>query len=126
MPRKPHATVHINLRLRESLRQKLARAADKHRVSLNSEIVLRLQDSFENKDAPRALHEITESMQLNWARLATHLAASQLEKEVTTALLQNKDPANIVKLLRDWLLHREVERRIVVPYEHRLFVGDAS
>jgi hypothetical protein len=49
MPRKPADIAHINLRIRENLRRKLEREAEKHRASLNAEIAARLQQTFEQQ-----------------------------------------------------------------------------
>jgi len=49
MPRKSVDIAHVNLRIRESLRKKLADEAEKHRFSLNTEIRVRLEASFERQ-----------------------------------------------------------------------------
>jgi hypothetical protein len=49
MPRKPVDIAHVNLRIRENLRKKLADEARKHRFSLNNEIRIRLEESFERE-----------------------------------------------------------------------------
>jgi hypothetical protein len=46
--RKKTATVQLKLRIREELRQKLERQAHGREVSLNSEMVRRLENSFES------------------------------------------------------------------------------
>ena len=50
MPRKPTALIAPNLRIRESLRRRLEKAARKRGVSLNREMTDRLEGSF---DLPR-------------------------------------------------------------------------
>jgi hypothetical protein len=45
--RKPSDIVSPNLRIREDLRRRLEKAADKNRVSINREMINRLTDSFE-------------------------------------------------------------------------------
>jgi hypothetical protein len=47
MARKPHETVQLKLRFPESLRRRLERDAGRNKQSMNSEIVSRLQSSFE-------------------------------------------------------------------------------
>jgi hypothetical protein len=47
--RKSVDIVHVNVRIREALRKKLADEAAKHRVSLNNEIRARLEASFERE-----------------------------------------------------------------------------
>src|SRR5262245_16114572 len=66
--RHPDQTVGINLRIRESLRRKIERAAEQRRLSLNSEIKFRLEDSFERKDIARSLSDLIDDLQINWAR----------------------------------------------------------
>jgi hypothetical protein len=112
MPRrKPTDTTHISLRIRESLRRELAKEAAKHRVSLNNEIVQRLNDSFEDLDSRRHLTVIINELALFWASLASDIVASRLELEVTNAVLHDKDPKEIVPLLLKWLGQRQVTRR---------------
>jgi hypothetical protein len=50
MSRKPTATIQLKLRIRESLRRKLADQAERHRFSLNNEIRYRLEQSLEAQD----------------------------------------------------------------------------
>jgi hypothetical protein len=50
MSRKPTDTAHVNLRIRESLRKKLADEAEDRHWSLNNEIRWRLEASFERQD----------------------------------------------------------------------------
>jgi hypothetical protein len=107
MTRKPHDTAHINLRIRESLRAKLAREAEKNRVSLNTEIRTRLENSFE-KAAIRDLAAVAADMKELYAfgghlwrrltleeRLAGALAAGDFEKAKPLAsawLEQRREP----------------------------------
>jgi hypothetical protein len=109
--RRPTEIVQVGLRIRESLRRKLEAEARRHRVSLNNEIALRLQDSFEDLGARRSLDSITMQMGLYWTQLASDVVASRLELEVTSAVLENKDPKEIVKLLLKWLGQRQLTRR---------------
>ena len=50
MARKPADIVQPNLRIREGLRRELKREADKNRVSLNVEMVRRLERSLDQED----------------------------------------------------------------------------
>ena len=49
MPRKPTATAQLKLRIREDLRRRLEATAKKRAVSLNSELVWRLQQSLDHE-----------------------------------------------------------------------------
>ena len=111
MPRHPDNILQVSLRIRKELHRKLKIEAAKHRVSLNNEIALRLNDSFEDLDSRRSLSDITKQMALVWSQLAAYLAASQRENELARAVVENKDPKEIIKLLQDWLWHRDLERR---------------
>ena len=62
MARKPTDTVQLNLRFPESLRRSLERAADANDCSLNSEIVLRLEQSFRREDFQKVQDAINEGM----------------------------------------------------------------
>jgi hypothetical protein len=70
--RKPHDIVNFNLRIRESLRAKLAREAEKHHTSLNNEIRVRLEVSL-REGAARDLDVIAAEMADYWARLGARL-----------------------------------------------------
>ena len=50
MPRRPSETVvQVNLRIKESERRRLERAAQDHHTSLNAEMAARLQQTFEQE-----------------------------------------------------------------------------
>ena len=67
MPRKPTATAQLKLRIREDLRRRLEAAAKKRAVSLNSELVWRLQQSLD-RESLITLNEISEDMKNAWER----------------------------------------------------------
>jgi Arc-like DNA binding dprotein len=104
MARKPLDIANINLRIRESLRAKLAREAEKNRTSLNNEIRLRLEDSLE-KAAARTLDDIAADQKVMWARCSNLLDLLRLETVLTKALVQTRDP-EVVKLAAEWLAIR--------------------
>jgi len=110
MSRQPHAIVSINLRIRETLRGKLEREAERHRFSLNNEIRLRLEDSF-TREASRVLDDIANDMQINWARYSNRYLLLSLEDQLATALAKTKDP-EIANLARTWLRQRDIDRRL--------------
>lgn len=86
MARKPVDTRNFTLRMRESLGRKLEAAAQKNRHSLNNEIRIRLEDSFQ-RDARRTLDELAEDLKATWLRIAAALGA--------------KEPAQIIDLIDD-------------------------
>jgi Arc-like DNA binding domain len=62
MARKPTDTVQLNLRFSESLRRRLERAADANNCSLNSEIVVRLEQSFRREDFQKVQDAVNKGM----------------------------------------------------------------
>ena len=59
--RKKTATVQLKLRIREELRRKLEREKDLREVSLNSEMVRRLENSFESGTTDFLMRALTGS-----------------------------------------------------------------
>ena len=59
MARKPRETVQVNLRMTEALRRRLTQAAEKRGVSLNAEMLKRLEESFEQN-----LNEVTRRLEM--------------------------------------------------------------
>jgi hypothetical protein len=69
MARKPTDTVHFKLRIRESLRRQLEKAAATNRASINSEIATRLAASFDDQST-RTLDVIASDFGTIYAGLA--------------------------------------------------------
>lgn len=103
------------LRLPKSLSLKLKREAGRHGVSFNAEVRMRLEDSLEKFDAPRALDAIQENMRVVWARYENRLLWLDLEEDLVTRLQQSTD-LTVVALANSWILHQEKERE----YDRRL------
>ena len=59
--RKPTDTVQFKLRFEEGLRSRVEKSANKRNVSINTEIIRRLEESF-------ALEEVRERWQASWER----------------------------------------------------------
>jgi hypothetical protein len=78
MARKAVDTVQINLRLKEGLRRRVAREADRNKVSMTKQILLFIEDSLERQDRFE-LSQIREDMHQTWERCAT--AFHQLNKQ---------------------------------------------
>ncbi|MDA9424033.1 Arc family DNA-binding protein [Bradyrhizobium sp. CCBAU 53380] len=61
MPRKPSDIVQYKLRIRESLRRKIEKAAEKNRTSANQEMVSRLEASFDQEEL-RSIRDATRNI----------------------------------------------------------------
>jgi Arc-like DNA binding domain len=109
MPRKPVDTAHINLRIRESLRRKLAREAEKHRTSLNNEIRVRLEDSLK-AGAVRDIETVAADLKVIDARLGLKVTLPPLEEELAQALAVTKDP-KVAGLAKAWLVTRAAAKK---------------
>ena len=68
MPRKPSAILQYKLRIRESLRRRIEKAAEKNGVSANSEMVSRLERSFDQERAIE-IDSVAHHIEAAWARL---------------------------------------------------------
>ena len=123
--RHPDNVTVLSLRIKKELHRKLKREAAKHRVSVNNEIAMRLQDSFE-AGARRSLDGIITHMALLWSQVETYVAASELEWEVAGAVLENKDPKETVKLVQKWLWHRQMARQAPERIEYAKAAGVLS
>jgi hypothetical protein len=83
--RKPEELVITNLRIRESLRRALEREAEQHQISLNKEIINRLEDSLEVGDKLK-LSDIANDMTMNWMRFGDRFLALELEEGIKQAI----------------------------------------
>jgi Arc-like DNA binding domain len=82
MPRKPSAVLDYKLRIRESLRRQLAQAAEKHGVSMNAEMVRRLEESF-TRESNRSIGENARLIQTSAESIiaATRVLEAKLSGE---------------------------------------------
>lgn len=67
MKRKPTEIVQCSLRIREELRLKIEKAAEKRGVSINYEMTDRLEKTFEGEDL-WTLSRVRQDIEVNWAR----------------------------------------------------------
>jgi hypothetical protein len=110
MRRKAPDIVHINLRLQERLRQRLAQEAERHGFSLTNEIRIRLEDSFEAGDK-RGLESIRADMDISWGRFAARFLRLELEEKLATEIMRGESITQIRLLAKLWLDHRAEEQR---------------
>jgi hypothetical protein len=68
MPRKPSAILQYKLRIRESLRRRIEKAAEKNKVSANYEMVSRLERSFDQEHTIE-IAAVAGHIEAAWARL---------------------------------------------------------
>jgi hypothetical protein len=108
--KRPTDLVHINLRLREDLRQQLENAAKQKNATLSNEIRWRIESSF-SADRLRALEDIIYDMQVCWARFSSRYARLDLEKALVEELMRADDLAKIKTLAKVWLRHGSEEQR---------------
>ena len=94
--RKPDETVQVNLRIKESFRRKLEGEAAKHQVSLNKEMIMRLEDSFQRK-AGADFEVIADDMRTMLEHYANRLELLMIEEKLVKALAKSSDP-NVSKL----------------------------
>jgi hypothetical protein len=69
MNRKPDATIQINLRVRESMRRRLERAAEKQGTSMNYQITSRIEAAFDQEHL-RTIDAVTRDLESHAARIA--------------------------------------------------------
>jgi flagellar motility protein MotE (MotC chaperone) len=87
--RDPTATVQLKFRVRESLRGELEAAAKQHGMTLNAEIVRRLEDSFQLDEKLRALDADRDRMREGLEISERHRAEAQARvNQLTDFLLQ--------------------------------------
>jgi hypothetical protein len=71
---KPSDVVSPNLRIKEGLRRRLAREAERNQTTLNKEMARRLEQSFDV--APmRSLEQVATDITKSWARLRERVEA---------------------------------------------------
>jgi HicB family len=104
MARKATEIVPIMLRIREDLRRRLEREAKRHRISLNMEMRMRLEDSFE-ATARRSNESVAADLERNALRLGALVSRLQLSEQLAAKLAETKDP-EIAALAKVWLLTR--------------------
>jgi hypothetical protein len=83
--RKPESTVITNLRIKESLRQALEHEAEQHQISLNKEIINRLEDSLE-ADARLKFIDLAQELERGWLRFGNRFLMLELEEGIKQAI----------------------------------------
>jgi hypothetical protein len=110
MARKPADTRNFTLRIRETLGRRLEREAEKHQTSLNNEIRLRLEDSFQVQ-ARREIEDIAANLNIVNAKLTQTVTLPPLEEKLAQALAQG-DFEKAKPLASAWLEKRAAAKKI--------------
>ena len=100
MARKPSDIVSPNLRIREDLRARLEKAAKRNDVSINREMINRLEDSFDSKPQ-LSLEQLEFGLQVAWA----HIERATIHHPNLQAGLINASEALLAQLdrpLEEW------------------------
>jgi ribosomal protein L18E len=122
MPRKPVDIAHVNLRIREHLRQRLETAAKQNRISLNGEVMRRLEASLEEKPEVdiATINQVIAELENAWARLTATREVLALVDQLTKKILNRNvrdefgrelPPASWIEFNRDLSVYaRDVQR----------------
>jgi hypothetical protein len=91
LPRKPVDIAHVNLRIREHLRQRLETAAKQNRISLNGEVMQRLEASLEEKPEVdiATINRVIAELENAWARLTATREVLALVDQLTAKILNH-------------------------------------
>jgi hypothetical protein len=109
MPRKPTDIVQINLRIRESFRRDLEREAQQANLSLNAEIIRRLDQSFRQQDLAqqvKRLNAVLDAFTLRRQREGS-VVAGWIENVLRKRGLDDKNSEKVAEMVRDYLGGRE-------------------
>jgi hypothetical protein len=96
--RKPTDSAQLKLRLREELRKRLEREAKKADHSLNTEMVRRLEQSFEHADL-KSLQQALDGLLARQARQG-RVFAGWIENELRAKGLSEADIKELVDVIR--------------------------
>ncbi len=77
--------VNATLRIDESLHRRLRKAADAKGMTLNAEILWRLERTFE-QDSLRTIEAVSADLEICWARFGDRFSARELDDEILMAL----------------------------------------
>jgi hypothetical protein len=98
MGRKPTDNVSLKLRLREALRRKIEKAAEKKKISTNAEAVERIEQTFEEEERWEAAHKDLEEDQERFDKMHEEFLKDQERERILheTAL---RDSAILGKMI---------------------------
>src|SRR5262249_36876888 len=119
-----HRIRQTGVRLPDELCRKLRREAERHKVSFNREVQMRLEDSFENKDAPRALDIIQEQMRWVWERYANRFLAMDVTEAFVRKALQSTTDVEVIALANMWLVRNARDQELKSKWKELHWEGD--
>ena len=110
MARKPTEFTQFKLRIRESLRRKIERAADKKAISANAEAVERIERTFDEEERQEAFsreweerREEFDEQQRQWyeeqAKIDAEHKAALRDSRLLTAMVGTQDNAELLRSL---------------------------
>jgi hypothetical protein len=110
--RKPTEVVQVNLRIKESLRRRLERAAMASGSSLNAEMIERLEKSFQNEDLRPKLDNLTEIIHAITAKHAREgrVLAGFISDELSKRGLDEADAKELTDVIRAYLGPQGIEK----------------
>ena len=91
MARKPTDEVQLKLRFDEKLRRRLAREAERNDRSMNTEIVSRLDVSFQHEDQEEMLEKVARDAVQAQEEVTRKLLAAELSKSTHESLPKGED-----------------------------------
>jgi hypothetical protein len=107
MARKPTDYVQFKLRIREALRRKIERAAEKKKISTNAEAVERIEESFREeerheeflRDIEEQREEVDEQYRQHLeeqARMESEHQASLRDTQILNMMVENRHPGALL------------------------------
>jgi hypothetical protein len=136
MPRKLSEIVQVNLRMRESLRRRIEKAAVDANNSLNAEMVERLDRSFQNEDLRPQLEHLNQILIAFTAKQAREgrVIAGWLSDELRKRGLEEANTKDLIDVIRAYFgppgLEKETTQKRVRDYatgrERRQALGRAA
>jgi hypothetical protein len=84
MPRKPSDIVQYKLRIRESLRRRIEKAAKKNKTSANQEMANRLEHSFDQEQF-HEIENVTVGLKASWFRVESLFARAAFLRDLVRA-----------------------------------------
>jgi hypothetical protein len=140
MARKPTDYVQVKVRMRESLRRKLEKAAEKTKVSANAEAIQRIEYTFDEEERWEAHHkemeerkDELEEQQRQWyeeqAKREAEIESALRDSRLLTTMLGNRDNTELLRVMV-YYIHQHPEwttsdekRKALADAIHSFLIG---